>query len=61
MSRHKKPKHGEPPLHEAQAKSKFSHLGAIEAVPAPEKTSIDLPDAQFAQLGAYQVRVGGAE
>ena len=61
MSRHKKPKHEEMPEREAQAKSKFLHLGAIEVVPAPEKKSIDLPNSQFAHLGAYQVRGGGAE
>lgn len=61
MSRHKKPKHEGTPEHEPQAKSKFSHLGAIEVVPAPENKSIDLPDSQFAHLGAYEVRAGGAE
>jgi hypothetical protein len=61
MSRHKRPKHDETPEHEPQAKSKFSHLGAIEVLPALEEKSIDSPDSQFAHLGAYQVRAGGAE
>ena len=63
MSRHKKPKHEETPEHEPQpqAKSKFSHLGGIEVAPASENKSLDLPDSQFAHLGAYQVRTTGAE